>query len=140
MSTGGRKLGEEMGCSIPKPSKPPNAWLKSWFTRSRREVNSKEGSLRVMFAIEMSPFWNWNLFSGWVGVGRAHKTWPHENMRCNTQWRREPAAAVTCPPRREQRFCLWNPGTLAKRSLRRHPKLPRKNEKNRSDCLRGSHG
>src|SRR5215472_16435911 len=71
MSTGGRKLGEVMGCSIPRPSKPPKAWLKSWFTRSRSEVNSKEGSLRVMLAIEMSPFWNWNLLSGWVGVGKG---------------------------------------------------------------------
>src|SRR5215472_5703418 len=54
-----------------------------------------------MLAIEMSPFWNWNLFSGWVGVGKAHKTWPHVNMRCNSQWRREPVASGHASAKRD---------------------------------------
>src|SRR5215469_9661139 len=112
MSTGGRKLGEAMGCSI--PISKPKAWLKSWFTRSRREVNSKEGSLRVMLAIEFLLCGTGLCFLVGSGLERAHKTWPHENMRCNSQLRREPARQANSPREKEASASDCGPTRTAK--------------------------
>src|SRR6476646_9740472 len=48
--------------------------LKSWFTRSWSEVNSKKGSLRVILAIAVSPFSLGQCVFSLIGLLRSNST------------------------------------------------------------------